>query len=117
MARSTGEPKLNKAWILAKSTVLSFIEDDALSKGAAIAFYTVTSIAPILLIVVAIAGLAFGHEAAQNGIVSQLSGLMGKGKRAVSAARPGGRAKQVLRHIGDADRDRDHHRDGVGRVR
>jgi membrane protein len=58
--------------------VLSFIEDDALSKGAAIAFYTATSIAPILLIVVAIAGLAFGHEAAQNGIVAQLSGLMGK---------------------------------------
>jgi membrane protein len=77
MACSTGQATLNKAWILAKSTVLSFIEDDALSKGAAIAFYTVTSIAPILLIVVAIAGLAFGHEAAQNGIVSQLSGLMG----------------------------------------
>jgi membrane protein len=61
-----------------KSTVLSFIADDALSKGAAIAFYTVTSIAPILLIVVAVAGLAFGREAAQNGIVAQLTGLMGK---------------------------------------
>ncbi len=58
--------------------MLAFIEDDALSKGAAIAFYTVTSIAPILLIVVAIAGLAFGREAAQNGIVGQLTGLMGK---------------------------------------
>lgn len=69
---------MQKIWVLAKSTVLAFIEDDALSKGAAIAFYTVTSIAPILLIVVAIAGLAFGQEAAQNGIVSQLSGLMGK---------------------------------------
>jgi membrane protein len=69
---------MKKAWILCKSTVLSFIEDDALSKGAAIAFYTATSLAPILLIVVAIAGLAFGKEAAQNGIVGQLSGLMGK---------------------------------------
>jgi membrane protein len=57
---------------------MSFIADDALSKGAAIAFYTVTSIAPILLIVVAVAGLAFGREAAQNGIVAQLTGLMGK---------------------------------------
>lgn len=72
------EATVQKIWVLAKSTVLAFIEDDALSKGAAIAFYTVTSIAPILLIVVAIAGLAFGQEAAQNGIVSQLSGLMGK---------------------------------------
>jgi membrane protein len=69
---------VKRTWILLKSTVLSFIADDALSKGAAIAFYTVTSIAPILLIVVAIAGLAFGREAAQNGIVAQLSGLMGK---------------------------------------
>ena len=69
---------MEKAWILFKSTVLSFIEDDALSKGAAIAFYTVTSIAPILLIVVAVAGLAFGTEAAQNGIVGQLTGLIGK---------------------------------------
>lgn len=64
---------------LLKKTVLSFISDDALSKGAAIAFYTVTSIAPILLIVVAVAGLAFGREAAQNQIVGQLSGLMGEG--------------------------------------
>src|SRR3954465_9608793 len=65
-------------WKLLKATVLSFIEDEALSRGAAIAFYTVTSIAPILLIVVAIAGLAFGREAAQNGIVAQIPGLMGK---------------------------------------
>ena len=42
-----------------KKTMLSFIEDEALSRGAAIAFYTVTSIAPVLLIVVAIAGLVF----------------------------------------------------------
>jgi membrane protein len=69
---------VNKAWTLSKSTILSFVEDDALSKGAAIAFYTVTSIVPILLIVVAVAGLAFGKEAAQNGIIGQLSGLMGK---------------------------------------
>ena len=68
---------METAWRLCKTTVLSFIQDDALSKGAAIAFYTVTSIAPILLIVVAIAGLAFGNEAAQNGIVGQLAGLMG----------------------------------------
>jgi membrane protein len=76
--RSTDGALVKKAWALANSTVLAFVEDDALSKGAAIAFYTVTSIAPILLIVVAVAGLAFGQEAAQNGIVSQLSGLMGK---------------------------------------
>ena len=40
-------------WRMLKETVLAFIEDEALSRGAAIAFYTVTSIAPILLIVAA----------------------------------------------------------------
>ena len=66
------------AWKLLKDTVLAFIEDGALSRGAAIAFYTVTSIAPVLLIVIAIAGLAFGREAAQNAITGQLSDLMGQ---------------------------------------
>ena len=48
-------------WKMLKETVLAFINDEALSRGAAIAFYTVTSIAPVLLIVIAIAGLAFGQ--------------------------------------------------------
>ena len=39
-----------------KETALAFIDDEALTRGAAIAFYTVTSIAPVLLIVIAIAG-------------------------------------------------------------
>ena len=65
-------------WKLLKGTVLSFFEDEALSRGAAIAFYTVTSLAPVLLIVIAIAGLAFGQDAAQNAITAQLTGLMGK---------------------------------------
>jgi membrane protein len=69
---------LSETWTLLKSTALSFIEDEALSRGAAIAFYTVTSIAPVLLIVIAIAGLAFGQDAAQNALIEQLSGLMGQ---------------------------------------
>lgn len=68
----------SESWTMMKKTVLSFIEDDALSRGAAIAFYAATSIAPILLIVIAIAGLAFGREAAQNAISHQLTGLMGQ---------------------------------------
>ena len=68
----------SSAWKMVKDTVLAFIDDEALSRGAAIAFYTVTSIAPVLLIVIAIAGLAFGRDAAQNAITEQLSGLMGR---------------------------------------
>jgi len=65
-------------WTLIKNSVLAFIEDEALSRGAAMAFYAVTSLAPILLIVIAIAGLVFGHDAAQAAIIAQMSGLMGK---------------------------------------
>ncbi len=42
------------------------------------AFYAATSLAPVLLIVIAIAGMAFGHDAAQNAIAAQLSGSMGQ---------------------------------------
>jgi membrane protein len=69
---------VSEIWDFLKQTVASFIEDDALSRGAAIAFYTVTSIAPLLLIVIAIAGLVFGREAAQGAITGQFSGLMGQ---------------------------------------
>jgi membrane protein len=67
-----------KAWELGRESVASFISDGALSRGAAIAFYAVTSIGPLLLIAVAIAGLAFGQDAARGAIAGQLSGLMGQ---------------------------------------
>ena len=65
-------------WLLLRDTVEGFIEDDGLSRGASIAYYTLFSIAPVLLVVVAIAGLAFGREAAEGAIVAQLSSLMGR---------------------------------------
>jgi membrane protein len=61
-----------------KNTILSFFSDEMLSRGAAIAFYTVTSLAPVLLIVIAIAGLVFGQNAAQNAVSAEFSGLMGQ---------------------------------------
>jgi uncharacterized BrkB/YihY/UPF0761 family membrane protein len=71
---------LSEIWTLLGYTVLSFLEDEALTRAAAIAFYAVTSIAPVLLIVVAIAGLVFAQDAAENAIIAQLSDLMGRQK-------------------------------------
>jgi membrane protein len=68
---------ITDAWSLVRESVLAFLNDNALSHGAAMAFYAATSLAPILLIVVAIAGLAFGHDAAQVALSAQISGLMG----------------------------------------
>jgi membrane protein len=64
-------------WILTKAAASSWVDDYAQSMGAALAYYTMFSIAPLLLIVISIAGLIFGVEAARGEIVDQLRGLMG----------------------------------------
>ena len=69
---------ISAAWKLLVDATLSFIEDEALSRGAAIAFYAVTSLAPVLLIVIAIAGLVFGRDAAQDAIRGEFGTLMGQ---------------------------------------
>jgi membrane protein len=61
-----------------KATFSAWIDDQAPSMGAALAYYTVFSIAPLLLIVISIAGLIFGAEVARGEIFAQLQDLMGK---------------------------------------
>ena len=68
---------LRAIWTLLKDSVNGYIEDDALSRGAAIAYYTIFSIAPVLVIVIAIAGLVYGDEAAHGAITAQLQGMLG----------------------------------------
>ena len=63
---------------LFKATFSAWIEDNAQSMGAALAYYTVFSIAPLLLIVISVAGLIFGAEVAREEIITQLNSLMGK---------------------------------------
>ena len=72
-----GLPYLRAVWSLLRGTILSFLADNALSRGAAIAFYTATSLVPVLLIVIAIAGFAFGHSAAEHEIAAEVNRLMG----------------------------------------
>jgi len=62
---------------LARKSVSAWSDDYAPSMGAAIAYYTVFSLAPLLLIVIAVAGAVFGRDAVQGEIVAQLQGLIG----------------------------------------
>jgi membrane protein len=62
---------------LVKAAAVNWVHDYAQSMGAALAFYTMFSIAPLLMIVIAVAGLAFGEEAARGEIYEQLDGLLG----------------------------------------
>ncbi|HZY18113.1 MAG TPA: YihY/virulence factor BrkB family protein [Ramlibacter sp.] len=66
-----------KLFQLAVRAVKSWSDDYAPSMGAAISYYTVFSLAPLLVIVIAIAGAVFGREAVQGLISDQLSGLVG----------------------------------------
>src|SRR5436190_3057706 len=72
------KPTFQTWWQLVKSSASSWIDDYAPSMGAALSYYTVFSLAPLLLIVVSVAGLVFGEEAVRGELFAQLQGLMGK---------------------------------------
>lgn len=62
---------------LARAAVSAWSSDYAPSMGAALSYYTVFSIAPVLLIVISVAGLVYGEDAARGAVFYQVRGLMG----------------------------------------
>src|ERR1051325_11131519 len=85
---------LRHGWRLARRAYQAWSDDYAPSMGAALAYYALFSIAPLLLIVIGLAGYFFGQEAARGEIFGELDALMGPdGARAIegllaSALRP-----------------------------
>jgi len=69
-------------WRLVRAAAQGWWNDRAMSLGASIALFTVFSLAPMLLAAIAVAGLAFGREAAQGAIVAELGGLVGNNEAA-----------------------------------
>jgi membrane protein len=67
-----------RTWLLVRDCVQAFVDDGAISRGASIAFYAITSLGPVVLVVIAVAGLAFGEDAARGALSDELRGLMGK---------------------------------------
>jgi len=94
------------AWPLLRDATLSWSDDGASSLGAALAFYTLFSIAPLLLIAISVAGLVFGEQAARGEIMGQLSALLGPDSAHVvesllrSLNRPGAGALGTLAGVG-----------------
>src|SRR5438309_3685213 len=62
---------------LCKTAVYKWLDDRAPTMGAAIAYYTVFSLAPMLVMVIAVAGLAFGQKAAEGALFGELADLIG----------------------------------------
>ena len=63
---------------LLRLAALGWWNDRAMSLGASISFFTVFSLAPMLLAAISVAGLVFGHDAAQGAVVGELGGLLGE---------------------------------------
>jgi membrane protein len=62
---------------LARKAVYGWLDDHAPTRGAAIAYYMVFSLAPMLVLVIAVAGLAFGPQAAEGALFDELADLVG----------------------------------------
>jgi membrane protein len=81
---------LKAVWSILKQTASDWLDDDASRLAASLAFYTLLSLAPLVIIAVAIAGLLLGPEAARGQIAGALSDVVGheaaKGIQAVVAS-------------------------------
>ena len=68
------KPSLKTWWSLVRTAVSSWIDDYAPSMGAALSYYTVFSLAPLLLIVISVAGLVFGEDAVRGELFASCRG-------------------------------------------
>jgi membrane protein len=71
--------KDNAVWGLLKETANAWDEDNVARLAASLAYYTLLSIAPLIILAVAVTGLAFGEEAARQHISGELSSVVGGG--------------------------------------
>lgn len=85
-ANTSAQPKfehtsaswIGRQWQILVAAANAWMDDYAPSMGAALSYYTLFSLAPLLVLIIAIAGMVFGQDAAQGAIIAQLQGIMGK---------------------------------------
>src|SRR5207253_2115991 len=96
---------LTAIWKLLTDTFTEWNEDKPFQLAAALSYYTLFSLAPLLMIAIAVAGLVFGREASQQQIMSAMQGLVGsQGAQAIQTwiRRVAGRRIAGLVWLGDA---------------
>jgi membrane protein len=67
-----------EAWTMLREAASDWAEDKASQLGAALAFYSILSIAPLMMIAISVAGLIFGEEAARGELLGQIEGMVGE---------------------------------------
>ncbi|WP_207433759.1 YihY/virulence factor BrkB family protein [Sabulibacter ruber] len=70
--------KLKEGWGIIKEVVFDFMDNNSFQKGAALAYYTIFALPPILIIIINTAGAIFGREAVRGQVYSQLRDLLGR---------------------------------------
>ena len=68
---------LKNLWILLKDSAIAWDDDDIVSQGAALAYYTVFALSPLLILMIVLSSIGFGEEAASGHLVDQIRGLIG----------------------------------------
>ncbi|QJE03429.1 YihY/virulence factor BrkB family protein [Massilia forsythiae] len=69
---------IGRQWQIFLAAANAWMDDYAPSMGAALSYYTLFSLAPLLVLIIAITGMVFGQDAAQGAIIAQLQGIMGE---------------------------------------
>src|SRR5262245_2675464 len=73
----TTHARAKQLWALLKETFVQWHEDQASRLAASVALYTLLSIAPLIVVAIAVAGAVFGDEAARGQLSHEISGLVG----------------------------------------
>lgn len=66
-----------RTWVLIRETYTEFSKDNTFQLGAALSYYTVFSLAPLIVVIIAVAGMIYGREAVSGELDNQLRGLIG----------------------------------------
>lgn len=67
----------HKAWGLLKSTAVAFLDDNAIKLSAALSYYTIFALPPLLILIITLAGFFFGKDAVTGELYGQINGLVG----------------------------------------
>lgn len=95
MAGIKNMPTWRDMYDVMRCAVSEWLDHRAASKGAALAFYSLFSLAPILVLVIAVAGFFYGQDAAQGQLLTELRGLVGQqGAETIQAILAGARNKE-----------------------
>jgi len=77
-AVSTASANIKVVWALLKESGFAWLEDNAPSMGAALTFYAILSLAPVLIVATAVAGLGFWQKVAEAEVLRQMQALVGE---------------------------------------